>query len=138
MHTWAGCIRTVNSMAILCLWSIQLTFYWNGIEPYGTYHSKSKIVHRKHVQAKYAEVIAVLESERSMQMDNSHPRRLQRTPVLQSELLSSTHTGEGCHTHQKPSPSVVGGQSDHCIIRCQGDGKSTGDSQYLGSTGFQE
>ena len=41
---------TVSSMSILCLWDIQLTFDWVGIEPHGTYHHISKLKQCKGVQ----------------------------------------------------------------------------------------
>ena len=41
---------TVISTAILCLWNIQLTFDWVGIEPHGAYPRKSDLNRCKRAQ----------------------------------------------------------------------------------------
>ena len=44
-----GTNSAVNSMAVLRLWNIQLTFDWNGMEPYGAYQRKSELERSKRV-----------------------------------------------------------------------------------------
>ena len=60
-----------NLYSVLCLWDIQLTYDWNGIEPYGAYQRKSELAPEFLNPTKYAEVMAILEPERSTQMDIS-------------------------------------------------------------------
>ena len=42
MHVRMKCITAVNSVSILCLWNIQLTFDWYWIEPSKEHSSESE------------------------------------------------------------------------------------------------
>ena len=59
---------TVSSMSILCLWNIQLTFDWVGIEPHGIYLTLATVSTYRYFKIQH-EVITILGTARSTRID---------------------------------------------------------------------